>query len=167
MIKVEISYTKEEMERFFRFQLMIKEKLRYLYIGVSFLFGLGAAYVMLWKNQFILGVVLIILALVCIFAFPLQTKKIIKKQIASRYNRPNQELVITRDTLEHFTDKGLVEYSWDDIIEVNEISTCFYLYISKHKALIINKQNFREGDKDDFIKILKEKGKKIIFYKHF
>ncbi len=167
MIKVEIDYTKEEMERFFRFQLMIKDKLRYFYIGVSFLFGLLAMYFLLWGQKFFLGISLIIFAIITLISFPIQTKKTIKKQIASRYTRPKQELSLTEEEIIHYTDKGIIKYTWSEVLEICEIKDCFYLYLSKTKALIINKQKFILGLEADLIKLFKQKNKKIYFYKHF
>ncbi|MDD4212994.1 MAG: YcxB family protein [Bacilli bacterium] len=166
MIQVGVHYTEQELQKFFQFQLLIKNKIRYLYMGFAILFLLVSLYFFIWTENTLLGIVLDLFAILMIFMFPIQVKLIVRKQNFKQYEGPIHYLQLSDEGITQKIGEQSNYFSWSDIIEVNETKRCFYLYISKHGAFIVNKSSFIEGTADELTTLLKRHQKKIIRYKY-
>ncbi|MFA6627108.1 MAG: YcxB family protein [Bacilli bacterium] len=166
MIQVAVHYTEQELRTFFQFQLLVKNKIRYLYFGFATLFIGGASYFLIATPKVIVGLVLILFAIMLLVMFPIQIKLLVRKQSFKEYEGPKQVLTLSDQGIIHEINGKSHEYLWDSILEINETKRCFYLYISKYGALIVNKSSFIEGGVEELTLLFKRHHKKIKRYKY-
>ena len=165
MIKTEFHYTAEEIKDFFRFQLLTKEKTKWIYyLSLVFFVLIGALLVFIFKQK-VLGFLIIILSVILMLIFPLQVNRTLNKQVHSRYKRAKQLITFGKDITQKIDDK-LITYQWNKILEVNETHKYLYLYISKNAAIIINKTMITDNDYQALITLIKEHNLVITLYKH-
>lgn len=163
MIKTEFHYTEEEIKDFFRFQLLIKEKTKWIYfLSLVFFVLIGALLTFKFKEPF-LGLLTIIIAIIFLLIFPLQVNKTLNKQAKSRYKRAKQTLIFGYD-ITQYVEEETITYQWKNIIEVNETNKYLYFYLSKKAALIVNKEMLESEDYNSLIKMVKDKNININRY---
>jgi len=164
MIKTEFSYEEEEIKDYFRFHLLTKDNIRIIYYVSSLIMAiLGLLFVFVFHNA-ALGFLLIIVAIILVLIFPLQVKRIIKKQVKSRYKRPKEAIIFYEDKIVQNIEKRQVTYSWNQIIEVCETKKYLYLYISSVSALIVNKSKLDDNNYQELISLIKLHLDKITYY---
>ncbi|HHU55065.1 MAG TPA: YcxB family protein [Acholeplasmataceae bacterium] len=166
MIKTEFSYEEEEIKDFFRFHLLTKEKVRFIYYITSSIIALIGFILVFYFEKAILGFILIILAIILVLIFPLQVNRVLKKQVRSRYKRPKEVIVFSDENIVQHTETIQIKYSWEKIIEVCETKKYFYLYISSHSAIIVNKTKLDDGDYHKLVALIKKHIDKITYYKN-
>lgn len=166
MIKTEFHYTTEEIRDFFTFHLMIKDKTRFIYYLTSLASVLLGALFVFVIHYVVFGFILIVAAIGLMLWFPFQVKRVIEKNVSSKYKRPKQDIIFEVDHITQYQELRTVTYQWNQIIEVNETSRYLYLYISKMSALIVNKQTTPEATVSDLIALMKDKGIAITVYKN-
>lgn len=164
MIRTEFSYDEEEIRDFFRFHLLTKDKIRFIYYISSLIVAIIGFLLVFVFERTVLGLVLIIIAIVLVLIFPLQVKKLINKQVHARYKRPKEAIVFSDEEIIQYAEKMQFKYSWKQILEVCETKKYFYLYISAHSAIIVNKTKLDEKEYQELITLIKRHIPKITYY---
>jgi len=161
MIKTEFSYSEEELRDFFKFHLLNKEKTKYIYFGSLLIIAvIGLLLIIVFDDYAVLGFLLLLLALVLAFLFPLLVKRTINKQVHSRYKRPEQAIIFSEEKITQNIGDKIIEYNWDSIIEVCETDKYIYLYISQNSALIVTKSTIGDAKYKQLKTLITSKVKK-------
>lgn len=161
-ITVSLRYNDETVGAFYRFNFLVKSPIRIYYYVLSGMIALAGAILIVF-GQYLFGGIIFGLSVLAIFLFPWQVRRIIKKKTAATYQRADEEFCFTSEAI---TQRGIDidnRYQWLEIKEVYETNYYFYLYITAHKALIVDRQLLAD-ENEAFIDLLKYKGKEIIKY---
>lgn len=165
MIKTTFVYDEEALTSFFNFHLKRKDKIRWIYYSFSLLFMIiGIIIVFVFDNQ-LYGLIMLIASTIMFMMFPSQAKRAAKRTANSRYKRCPQDIIFTDERIEHHVEKKVYIYKWDLVLEVNETSKYIYFYVSKQKALIVNKDCITNTEYQDLINLVKTKQIKHYIYK--
>ena len=168
VIDVSLDYKEEVLADFFKFQINIKQKTKWLFILAS-LVAAGAGAVLWFVIKIpAVGIACMIIGLVIIVNYPLQMRRAIKRQNFRALSRPNQRLKISDESLIQYDLNNKVTYDWDRITEVCETKKYVYLYSSKYGALIVQKKELTDdslANLKNIIKVKNIKTKKYLYHK--
>ena len=166
MIKTTFHYSEQEIGDFFRFHLMTKENTKWIYYGTSILLAIFGAIASFGFQRWLIGILLIVAAIIFVLIFPLQVNRTIKKQVASRYKRPPQHIIFSKDHIKQTIDQETRTYQWQQIVEINETKKYMYFYLSPKQALIVNKETLKTDELKQLIDMIKVQNKPIVLYKN-
>ena len=146
------SYNQDRAKDFFKFHLIKRSKMKYVYFTLSFLLLLIG--IIVFVNHYIsLGVVLISSSVFVVVIRPIQANISIKKTIENiSTSKSDYYLIFTMDKISYTLDTLSIDYDWDKLIEVAETINYYYFYIKQNSALIVSKSVL--GYKES--KVLKE-----------
>ena len=165
MIKTTFSYDEEALIAFFTFHLKRKDKIRWIYYLIAFIFFVFGIFVAFVLNKQIFGLLILVSSTIMFMVFPSQAKRAAKRTANARYKREPQNIIFTEQRIEQHLDKKILAYNWDLVQEVNETSKYIYFYVSKQGAIIVDKDCLTENEYTDLIKMIKSKTKKYYIYK--
>lgn len=163
-IKTTFSYNEKTMTDFFTFHLMRKDRMRFIYYGISLLFLIGGIIISFVFKKYFFGLIVIVAAISMFILFPFQAKRAAKKTMQSRYKRAPQDIIFTEERIEQHLDNKIYVYKWDLVKEVDETKEYIYFYIAKSSAIIAIKQNMEENDYNSLMELIKDKN--IKYYKY-
>ena len=164
IIDVSLDYKEEVLADFFKFQINIRQKTKWLFI-LAALVAAGAGAVLWFVIKIpAVGIACMVIGLVIIVNYPLQMRRAIKRQNFRALSRPNQRLKISDECLIQYDLKNQVAYDWERIIEACETKYYFYLYSSKYGALIVQKKELTEATLSFLREIITSKNIKIKKY---
>ncbi len=164
MIKTQFSYQEDNMKSFFRFHLSKKSNVRWLYYALAGLFLIIAIIVAFVIHKLLMGFIMIIASLIMVLIYPLRVNSLAKKTAQAKYKRPDEEIVFDEDKIIHYSDKGNINYSYNQILEVDETKKYIYFYISKNGALIVEKDKLKEDEYNLLISLIEKKQLKHFRY---
>ena len=142
---VSLDYKEEVLADFFKFQINVRQKTKWLFILAALVAaGAGAVLWFIIKIPAV-GIACMIIGLVIIVNYPLQMRRAIRRQDFRALSRPGQRLKITNDNLVQYNVNNKVTYEWTRIIEVCETKKYIYLYSTKYGALIVQKKELTEA----------------------
>lgn len=163
-IKTVFSYNEQTMTDFFTFHLKRKDKMRWIYYGISLLFLiLGVLIAFIFKKYFF-GLLVIIASITMFLLFPVQAKRAAKKTANARFKRAPQDIIFTDERIEQHLENKIYVYKWNLVKEVDETKEYIYFYISKVSAIIVIKEYLEENDYQELINYVKEKNIKYFKY---
>ena len=161
---VSLDYKEEVLADFFKFQINVRQKTKWLFILAALVAaGAGAVLWFIIKIPAV-GIACMIIGLVIIVNYPLQMRRAIRRQDFRALSRPGQRLKITNDNLVQYNVSNKITYEWARIIEVCETKKYFYLYSSKYGALIIQKKELTEASIASIEELIISKNIKIKKY---
>ena len=165
MIKTTFSYDEEALIAFFTFHLKRKDKIRWIYYLISFIFFVFGILVAFLLDKQIFGLLILVSSTIMFMVFPSQAKRAAKKTANSRYKRDPQDIIFTEQRIEQHLDKKILAYNWNLIQEVDETSKYIYFYVSKQGAIIVDKDCLTQNEYNDLINLIKSKTKNYYIYK--
>jgi len=164
MIKTTFTYDEQSLIDFFTFHLKRKDKIRWIYYGITLLFFiLGVIVLLVFKNN-LLGLLIFISSAIMFLSFPSRAKRAAKKTSNSRFKRDPQNIIFYNDKIEQHTDRQILVYKWNLITDVHETKKYIYFYVSKQGALIVNKQTINEEEYKSLVELVKNNNKKYYVY---
>ena len=122
MIKTTFSYDEEALIAFFTFHLKRKDKIRWIYYLIAFIFFVFGILVAFLLDKQIFGLLILISSTIMFMVFPSQAKRAAKKTANSRFKRDPQDIIFTEQRIEQHLDKKILAYNWNLVQEVNETS---------------------------------------------
>ena len=144
MIKTKFTYDEKSLTDFFAFHLKRKDKIRWIYYGITVLFFIIGIIALLVFKKYFLGLLIFISCIVMFMSFPSRAKRAAKKTCNSRYKRNPQDIIFYEDKIEQHTDRQILVYKWDLVLDVHETIEYMYFYISKQGALIVDKNSIND-----------------------
>ena len=164
MVKTKFTYDEQSLIEFFSFHLKRKDKIRYVYYGISLLFTIIGIILLFIIERKIFGFITFIASAIMFLAYPSRTKRAAKKTSESRYKRAPQTIIFYDDKIEQHTDKQIIVYKWDLVKDVHETPKYIYFYVSKQGALIVNKATITDSEHDQLIGLIKNNKKDYYIY---
>lgn len=164
MIKTTFTYDEQSLIDFFTFHLKRKDKIRWIYYGVTILFFILGVVVLLIFKKYLLGLLIFISSTIMFLSFPSRAKRAAKKTSNSRYKRDPQNIIFYNDKIEQHTERQILVYNWSLVTDVHETKKYIYFYVSKQGALIVNKETITKEDYDKLIDLVKNNNKKYYIY---
>ena len=163
-IKTTFVYDEKNMSEFFYFHLKRKDKMRWIYYGISLIFLIIGIILSFIFKQYKFGLLIIASSIIMFLLFPYQAKRAAKKTASSRYKRIPQDIVLSSERIEQHVENKVYVYKWNLVKEVDETNKYIYFYISKVSAIIIIKDTLTEEEYNSIIELIEEK--KIKYYKY-
>lgn len=163
-IKTVFDYNEKTMGDFFSFHLQRKDKMRWIYYGISLVFLIAGILVAFVFKKYFFGLLIMVAAISMFLLFPLQAKRAAKKTSKSRYKRIPQEIIFTEERIEQHLDTKILVYKWSLVKEVDETKEYIYFYISKVSAIIVIKETLNPEEYQSLMEVVKEKN--IKYYKY-
>ena len=164
MIKTKFTYDEKSLTDFFAFHLKRKDKIRWIYYGITVIFFIIGVITVLFLNKYFLGLLIFVSCTVMFMSFPSRAKRAAKKTSNSRYKRNPQDIIFFEDKIEQHTDRQILVYNWSLVTDVHETKKYIYFYVSKQGALIVNKETITKEDYDKLIDLVKNNNKKYYIY---
>lgn len=163
-IKTIFTYNEMTLTDFFTFHLIRKDKMRWIYYGVSLVFFILGIVISFIFKRYYFGLLILILSISMFLLFPVRAKKAAKKTANSRYKRAPQEIIFTEERIEQHLEKQIYVYKWDMVKEVDETTKYIYFYISKVSAIIVIKDCLISDEYNSLITLVKERNIKYFKY---
>ena len=164
MIKTKFTYDEKSLTDFFAFHLKRKDKIRWIYYGITVLFFIIGIITVLFFNKYFLGLIIFASCTIMFMSFPSRAKRAAKKTSNSRYKRNPQDIIFYEEKIEQHTDKQILVYKWDLVKDVHETKEYIYFYISKQGALIVDKSTITNEQHQELINLIKKQNKEYYIY---
>lgn len=132
-------YGEDRAKAFFRFHMLIKSQVKFIYWMVS-LAALVAGVILILKNEGYFGLFSIFIALMTMVVWYASAHTAINKIMKDlRFPVLNYQLSFSENGLEHLQGETVRKYLWKDLESVCETRSVIYFYVSKSAALILGK----------------------------
>lgn len=167
-MKVETSliFTEENLTPFFKFQTLKMSKSKYAYYGLSLACAAIGVLMVIQKN-YILGIAIIVLSAILMGTYPLQIRAMIKKQVKDMSSKVDLHLTFDEEGIhQSLKEKKVVTNKWEFYKQVCETNNYLYFYTDKYSAIIVNKNNLAEGDREVLIELANEHNLKYKKYNY-
>lgn len=132
-------YGEDRAKQFFRFHMLIKSQVKFIYWMIS-LAALVAGVILILKNEGYYGLFSIFIALMTMVVWFAGAHTALNKVMKDlRFPMLNYQLGFSESGLEHLQGETVRKYLWKDLESVCETKSMIYFYVSKSTALILGK----------------------------
>lgn len=154
MVTTYLKYTQEVLADFFKFQLLHKSNVKWLYFGLSaFCLALGMLEIFVWDSM-TLGIIISVLSVALVLVFPLQIKGTVKKEVANMVNHIDIKLVFDNTGVrQEISEKRFAFDPWANFSEVIETKKYLYFYTNKYEAIIVTKALLKDGEREMLLRM--------------
>ena len=149
MVVTYLQYSEEVLTDFFKFQILHKSKLKWLYFGLSLLtLAIGLLEIFVFESL-VLGIIVCVLSVGLVAVFPIQIKRTLKKEVANMINHIDVELTFSSAGInQKVSEKRFAFDEWSKVIELIETKKYLYFYTNKYEAIIVTKSLLKKGEED-------------------
>ena len=146
MITSKFNYNETEVRDYLYFYYTRRDNKKWIYYIMSLLIVIIGVLLIIYYNT-IFGSVVVIIGAVCLGIFPFNARAAAKKRAVKFSGTTPDNLTIREEGVIRENSHGKKAYKWSEFREIVETSKYYYLYITKTKALIINKGSIAHEDK--------------------
>ena len=109
MIKTTFSYDEEALIAFFTFHLKRKDKIRWIYYLIAFIFFVFGILVAFLLDKQIFGLLILVASTIMFMVFPSQAKRAAKRTANARFKREPQDIIFTNERIEQHLEKKILD----------------------------------------------------------
>lgn len=140
-------YGEDRAKQFFRFHMLIKSQVKFIYWMIS-LGALAVGVILILKNEGYYGLFSIFIALMTMVVWFASAHTALNKVMKDlRFPALNYQLVFSESGLEHHQSEVVRTYLWTDLKTVCETKSMIYFYVSKSAALILGKYLLKDEER--------------------
>ncbi|MGD9605783.1 MAG: YcxB family protein [Bacilli bacterium] len=140
-------YGEERAKQFFRFHMLVKSPIKYIYLGISFL-SLAFGVYLIAKNEGYFGIFSFFIAIITIAVWLSVVHTTINKIMKDlHFPMLKYQLLFSESSMTFVQGETKKTYFWSSIPIVCETKTNIYFYINASQALILGKFILSDQDR--------------------